>query len=479
MKAKRIFSLLIIILCLFSACSDDDDNYVNVDGLSPTITLETSNIKTEPGRQFLIKAKIEDKDGLKSINLKNADIYLDKTIDLKADSIVYSFDLNYKFTTQKTLEGDSFPLVITVTDLGGRTTTETISVTMDGDFVAPVFKVSPDAALTVLLKAETKLNLKFTVEDDKAMGSVVIGIPEISYSKTVTTFTNSNKTLEFNEQVQLPSSLGTYNLTITATDKSGLQTVKTSVITVSEMPDFPKMYLTDVADAASLNSDILGIPMLIEHTGEYKYKARYYSEAAGTKVRFIPQKTDFSPIAFGTDPANKNILIDDPDASEAIVLPNRGYYEIVFNVKTGVYSVTPYTPTDKPIAIGTPMLLNSSEPEAGSIPLQIGLVGSGVPDAGNWDTAKPLILKQDANNPYLFSVEMKLEAGKEIEFIIQTQHSWGWWPEPFWRWNRGEDPEFNIANGGENPAKWKITTSGKYMFKFDSHLKRSKFYPIN
>lgn len=478
MKAKNFFYFLLILFFL-NGCSDDDNDYVDVDGLAPTIALNSSNIKTEPGRELIIKAKIEDKDGLRSIQLKNAAFNLNKVIDLTLDSIVYSFDLNYKYKIAKDIEGDNFPIEIIATDRGGRIFQEKIMVTMDGDFTNPVFKVVPDQALTVLIKTQTRLNVKFTVEDDKALGIVKIEIPEISYSKEITTFMNSGKTLEFNEPITLPSNAATYNLSITAVDKAGLETKKNSTITVSEMPDFAKMYLADVTDAAQLNSDVFGIPMLVERTGAYTYKARYYSEAAGTKVRFIPQKTDFSPICFGIDPNDNEVLTDDPDISLPIVLPAKGYYEINFNIKTGVYTFASYIPTDAPIAIGSPMMLNSADPAAGSIPLRIGLVGGGIPDAGNWNTAEPLILNQNSENKYLFSVEMNLTAGSEIEFIIQTQHSWGWWPEPYWRWDRGEDPELNVANGGENPAKWQIKKSGKYIFKFDSHLKRSKFYPID
>lgn len=479
MKTKKYLSLMLVLFFFLSGCSDDD-KFTDVDGLPPTILLGSSNIKTEPGRKFVIKAKVEDKDGLQSINLKNTALHLDKTIDFTlADSVTYVFDLNYEFKTSEDLKGDSFNLDVTVTDLGGRSVKETILVTMDGDFTNPVFTIAPDEAITVLIKTETRLNIKFTVEDDKALGIVTINIPEINYSREITTFTNSGKTLEFNDPIKLPSVVASYNLTVTAQDKAGLITEKKSVITVSEMPDFSKMYLIDVANASQLNSDIFGIPMLIEHTGEYTYKAHYYSEATGTEIRFAPQKTDFSPICFGKDPVNSNVLTDDPEISLPIILPAKGYYEIVFNVKTGIYSVKSYEPTDMPLAIGNPIYLDPTRPGEGTIPLQIGLVGSGIPNAGSWNTAEPLILKQNSENKFQFSVEMNLVAGAEIEFIIQAQHSWGWWPEPFWRWERGEDPEMNIANGGEDPTKWKVKTSGKYMFKFDSHLKRSKFYPIN
>lgn len=245
------------------------------------------------------------------------------------------------------------------------------------------------------------------------------------------------------------------------------------------MPDFPKMYLSDVDDAALLNSDVFGRPMLIERTAPFTYRARYYAEKAGVELRFLPQKTDFAPIAFGIDPENSKVLTDDPEISKPIVLGSKGYYEIKFNVKSGEYHVGTYTPADKPLAIGTPILLDPTRPGEGSIPLQIGLVGAGLPDAGNWNPAEPLILTQDSENKFLFTAEMNLTAGTVVEFIISAQHSWGWWPEPFWRWDRSNDPESNVSNGGENPGKWTIKTSGRYVFKFDTHLKRSQFFPKN
>jgi len=474
---KWSLPLLLGVLCIFYGCKKNE--FTDVDGLPPSISLETDHIATEAGREFTVKGLIEDKDGIRSINLKNAAFNLDKTIDLTLDSTVYNYNLSYKFKTTADLEGDSFDLEVTVTDLGGRKTMATLKVTMDGDFNNPVFKVAPDDAITVLLKTTTRLNVKFSVDDDKALQNVNIRIPEINYSREVKEFSNSGKTLDFIEQITLPSALATYTLTLTATDKAGLQTERKSMITVSEMPDFPKMYLADVDNAALLNSDAFGVPMLIEHSAAYTYRARYYSKAAGSKIRFVPQKTDFAPICFGKDPLNTSILTDDPEVSQAIELPAKGYYEISFNVKTGAYTVNSYVPADAPIAIGSNMLLDGTRPGEGSIPLRIGLVGIGVPNAGSWNTAQPLILQQDSENKYLFSVEMTLEAGATIGFIIQTQHSWGWWPEPYWRWDRGEDPEANVYNGGENPGNWKVKTAGKYIFKFDSHLKRSQFYPIN
>ena len=70
---------------------------------------------------------------------------------------------------------------------------------------------------------------------------------------------------------------------------------------VSDLVDFEKMYLADVNSAAELTSDVYGVPMLVDHVGEFQYRARYYNQKPGTGIRFIPQKTDFVPLCFGVD----------------------------------------------------------------------------------------------------------------------------------------------------------------------------------
>jgi len=480
-KRKLVYLCLFCLIStlFFIGCSDKDEKFADVDGLPPILTLNGEQIQTEAGREFTIEGKIEDKDGIRSIRMQNTELELDKTIDLLAiyDELQYFYDLKYKFKTSPDFTGDNLTIKITATDVGNRSTESNLLITMDGDFTPPVFTAAPDVAITVLIKNETKLNLKFSVEDDKMLDYVDILIPELNYTKKITV---NAKNLDFSETVILPSEAATYNLMIDAFDKFGHETSLSSVISVSEMPDFEKMYLTDVKNAAQLNSDVFGIPMLIEHTAPYTYRARYYSEAAGTEIRFIPQKTDFNPICFGIDVDDNTTLTDEPDRSLPIVLPTgKEYYEITFNTKTSQYSFNTYKPSDAPVAIGSMMYLDPANPDQGSIPLEIGLVGSGLPNSGNWDPANPYMLTQDPDNPYLFTAEVTLSAGNVVGFIIQTQHSWGWWPEPFWRWDRANDPESNVPNGGENPGNWNITTSGKYIFKFDSHLLRSRFYPIN
>ena len=87
--------------------------------------------------------------------------------------------------------------------------------------------------------------------------------------------------------------------------------------------------------------------MVINHTGEYQYRARYYNKAAGTEIFFLPQKTDFTPICFGLDPEDNTKLTDDPETAKPIVLDEAGvYYEIDINVKESTYSMRTYSVTE-------------------------------------------------------------------------------------------------------------------------------------
>ena len=467
----------------FTGCKDDN-GFPDVDGLAPVITLETGNIQTEAGREFTIAGTIEDKDGIQSIRLQNAELELDKTIDLLAvyDSLVYRYELAYKFKTAKTFTGDNLTVKITVTDVGGRTTEQNLLVTMDGDFTAPIFTASPDEAITVLLKTTTRLNLRFTVEDDKALDYVDISIPEIDFSRRLTA---TGKTVNFNEAITLPSVQATYNLTLTAVDKFQFETEKNSIITVSEMPDFPKMYLADVATVDELNSDVFGVPMRIEHTGAYQYKANYYCQRAGTEIFFLPQKSDFSPICFGLDPDDNTKLADDPEIAEPIVLTQANvYYEITFNVQTSAYAINTYTIAEA---------IDPIPHEFGSINLDTWF------DGGSWlqefyfgyMTSNPETVTrfaQDATNPHLFYLPnlLSLEAGNRMNFIIHNWHSHGWWNYCTWRVDNSEEPEifdyygdkknpaWTKPNGQDNWAKPMVTQTGSYKLYFDAHLGRGK-----
>lgn len=509
---KHCFNALLgafFLLALNTAtgCSDDV-GYPDVDGKEPTMTLATDHIESGAGHKFTIEGTLADADGIASVNLQCADLFLNKTIDLIE---IYgapqeTYDLSYYFELAQNEIGERFTVKVTVTDVGGRSVSQDVLITMDGDFENPTFTVAPSETVTVLIKSETKFKLNFTVSDDRALDYVQISIPGVAGYENYTVDAAGKTTLEVSELINLPSEVKDYDATLTAVDKKGNETVNTCTISVSEMPDFPKMYLADVKTAAELNSDVFGVPMLISHTGEYEYRARYYNKAAGTEIFFLPQKTDFTPICFGLDPEDSNKLTDDPEVAKPIVLNEAGvYYEIDFNVMNSTYSMRTYSVTEATDPMGHYEYGKKcfdrweNKNEADFIEFYIGWGGS-PQDAGNH------LFVQDANNPHLFyypadGETWSLSAGEEMNFIISNYHPDGWWDHVEWRCDNSTDIEkfgYFSKKDDVNPnwegvnRKWAdgtavednwmkptVTTGGNYRFEFDAHLGRGKIVPVN
>ena len=498
-----LWALIPMSLCV-TGCSDDD-TYPDVDGQTPVAEMNSLHIQSAVGRTFTIEGKLTDADGISTIQLQCADLYLNKTIDLIE---IYGepqteYELSYNFTTEADELGESFTITVTVTDVGGRSTTQEVLVTMDGDFENPTFTVKPSSDLTVLIAAETGFTLNFSVTDDRVLDYVTINIPGISEFENFQVDAAGQTSIDVSERITFPSEEATYEMTVTAVDAVGNQTVVTSTINVSEMQNFPKMYLADVATAAELNSDVFGVPMLISHPDEYQYRARYYNKEAGTEIFFLPQKTDFAPICFGIDPNDEKKLTYDPETALPIVLDEAGvYYEIDLNVLDLTYSMRTYSVDEATDPIGHytygTACFDRWENETEYIDFYIGWGGS-PQDAGNHQFV------QDANNPHLFYYPAEgtwtLEAGEEMNFIISNVHPDGWWDHTEWRCDDSANPEkfgYFSKKGDVNPnwegtnQRWEdgtvvgdnwikptVITGGNYRFEFDAHLGRGKIVPAN
>ncbi len=498
-----LWAFLSLALCTVG-CSDDD-GYSDVDGQNPTMTLESEHLQSGAGHAFTIKAALSDQDGITKVNLKCADLYLNKTIDLVE---IYgkpqtSYNLSYDFNLKRDEIGERFVVTVTVYDVGGRTTTADVLVTMDGDFADPIFTVLPDKEVTVLMKAETKFKLSFTATDDRALDYILIDLPGVPGFENRKVDAAGQTAVSFSEKIDLPNEAKSYNLSLTAVDKKGNQKVANSVINVSEMPDFPKMYLADVATTEELNSDVFGVPMVILHTGAYQYRARYYNQQAGTEIFFLPQKTDFTPICFGLDPEDSSRLTDDPETAKPIVLTEAGvYYEIEIDVLNSTYKMSTYSVTEATDPIKYEYGKKCFDRwengnEADFIEFYLGWGGS-PQDAGNH------LFVQDANNPHLIyypatGETWTLDAGQELNFIITNYHPDGWWDHVEWRGDDSREIEkfgYFSKKGDVNPnwegtnMKWwdgtnvtdnwlkpVVTNYGNYRFVFDAHLGRGKIVP--
>lgn len=475
LKQPLLWALVALSGMTFQSCSSDDD-FQAVDGQAPTIALTTDQIHAEPGRSFNITGTVKDADGIKSIRLKNEGMLLDKTINLLeiyGDSLLHEYNLDYAYTPANDWTDESnFPLEVTVEDVVGNTSSATLTVKGDGDFTFPTFTSAPSSELTVLLQ-NPKLTLNASVSDNKKLQSIVVDIPGLNIKDSV--LLNGVKEYALKKQYDVPAKEASYVMTLRVYDGMKNMTSTTSVIKVSELPDFEKMYLADVSDAAALTSDLYGVPMLIEHTGKYQYKAHYYNQKVGTGIRFIPQMTDFNPICFGID-ENTGLLTSNPSEAKEIILDEVGYYEITFNTITGDYDVKRYTPATAKMTLDGTTTVNFND-GSGDQPAQICLAGSGLPGTPDWTTNQnndAFILNQSKTNPYLLYREFNLKAGDEISFTISQTHWWGWWPEPYWRFDGSANNEKNVKNGGDNMKSVKAPVAGTYRFEFDYALLRSR-----
>lgn len=567
MNKNHLFCKLCIGIGLlgFVACSDDDETRWNdVDGAVPTMQLEASHIRTEQGRSITVAGTLADKDGISTVHLSCPTIHLDKTIDIVA---IYgepktTYELNYTHPINENVSSDPHNLVVTVTDVGGRQTSQEVLVTMDADFVAPQFTARPSEEVTVLIKDPTTLKVRFGISDDKALDYVRVvfinadyyqapaapaavpaaraegeeepeapaedifaGITDESQAlvnSRVTEFADA-KVFDFEQVFPLASEEANYVLLVEASDRMDHVITLKAEYNVQELPDFDKMYLADVATASELNSDVFGVPMLVDHTDSYTYEARYYNAKAGTEICFIPQSTDFTPICFAPDAEDPTKLGDDPDAVNKFVLDQANtYYHFTFNTLTREYSYETYSVANAidPIqnfTSGAEQLNTWQEWSDVSVvwwqEFYIGL-------AGGPSDIKARMERDDAN-PHLWRTEpMTLDQG-EMSFIISNWHSHGWWGFTEWRTDDEKNPNrcfyigrwfFDWGNIKNNDAyfNWKyegmpgftqqrwndddtykksivkdtwfkpvIPARGRYVFEADLHTEHARLVPAN
>lgn len=483
MKAKLLHGValwtFLSTAALFAGCSDDDD-YKDVDGQSPTLELTSGHIRTLTGYEFTIAGKIADKDGIRSIRLRCADLYLDKTIDLIAiyPDLVYDYELSYAFTIPEKTAGERFTVGVTVTDLGGRTTESEVLITMDGDYTKP--ELSPSTGLlttdiNLVLSEGTSKKFKFKATDNKGLDYLELVVPDLDILERVDVEGEEVRESTLESTVTFPSDkTGTYTLTIRAVDLLGNIAEKNYNVLVSKVKDYANLYLVDFegTDATQLTgNDSWGIPMPIEKVGNFTYKARYYSPAAETPVRFITSKYSFS-VCFGDDKNNPGQLSGITDEVQPILLPGKGYYEINLNTEEGTYTVAAYTPEDEPLEVGSPQIaFNEGDGGREEYTFKLGFVGDGFVGSPGWSPSNVYEFSQDADNPYIFTAELVFDRSAYLDVTITPYHPWGWWISPSWRFDGANE---RFVPGDAVPNSKKYITKGTYTFVFDTHLCQSK-----
>jgi hypothetical protein len=403
-----------------------------------------------------------------------------QTIELKTDTLKTTYHLSYKFLIPDTASNRDRVFTVMVTNVGGKTFSSDLTVTMDGDFTGPSLKVNGTVDDgTVLVPGPTdKFDLNYTIQDNRRLSYFTIKESTLGLSDSVGNIQGKTYTY-VNATIVIPQKVDSYNFIITYADSAGNKGQKTLAVKVNVSWDFAKLYLADVTSKELLTSDLFGVPMLIKRTAAFTYEAKYFAEVANTPVRFVAQKGDFNPNCFGIDPANSQKLKNGQDALP-IMLPDVGYYKITLSTNPDVltYAVEKFDPMTDASRPALYQVENTVDPGSGSYVGILGLIGSGFPDCPNmsWSPAQvanypDLQLKQNAT--YLYRWSTTVAVSGNVQFIIGPEHPWGWWPNPFWRFDTGNDPETTILEGGTN-VNMTIGQKTTYKFVFDQYLNRAK-----
>ena len=473
----------------FFACDDDNEKWPSVDGKNPEFSIEKPVIGSRPGQTLHITGIVKDADGLSHITLECLPLYLDKRIDLLTiyGEAKETYDLDYKITSDLTEAGDKFEVLLSAFDVLGNSSSTTVTIDMNGDIEAPKFALTPADEVTVVLADKAELDLSFTVTDDRALGSVSVEIPEINFSSTVTEFEDPTS-YTFSRLIEFPARNAEYSINISATDQWNNVTETTTIVHVSDTPDFAKMWLADVATAAELNSDVMGVPMLISHTAPFEYEARYYNEKAGTEIFFLPQRNDFAPLCIGLDPADNTRIVSDPAAAKPFVLDIANtYYLIKFNTVKCTYSIETYSIAEAIDPI--PHTFGANELDRWKSGEEFIEFYFGYTTEGPGNIVR---FEQDAVNPHIYRLPepLKLKAGRHSGFIIHNDHPDGWWNYCTWRADDEQDPEICGWYGEVTNPKWNgnraedkwfkpaIPADGEYNLIMDAHLDRMKIVPV-
>lgn len=297
--------------------------------------------------------------------------------------------------------------------------------------------------------------------------------------------------------------------------------------------DYPKMYLADVDTDEELNSDIFGVPMVINRTAENQYEARYYNKTANTGIYFIPRKESFGPICFGAGDNIGTLAYGSSTADvQPIILETAGvYYKINIDTKNLTYSVETYT-IDEALNPMPDNFVNNygsakvdfwdnNDDDPWTVTFFLGFGGN---SRSVWDSRETRQFVQDDTNKHLFYYPAEGQIwyldqgiwsdGGITDLIITMPHGAdgeGWGERVQWR--NDEEVErfgyYNIVERGSNSHDynvyisdaWKnngwnkkfddgtdvndikfqinVTEAGNYRFYFDSHLGRAKLVKVN
>ncbi|HTN38000.1 MAG TPA: hypothetical protein VL053_13060 [Arachidicoccus sp.] len=460
-RSALVFTFLIFIISSFlfaglEGCKKDTKLTVPSGAQPPTIALTAVPTKKAAGwYEVRIAGTIKDAAGLKTIRIKCDSFHLDQTIKVSMDSAVTSFILDRTVKAPLSLQNTSSTIEVTVTNRYDLASTLELKI---NDIEAPSFKTAISDYIIEIENNKALLNIDFTALDNKALQSVVVQIPELNIKDSSAV---SGTSYEYKKTLELPLKKGSFPLTITLWDNSGLSVTKTASVRVSRTVPYVgdlDLYIAPAQTGGDFSKYISGMPGVIKRTGDYLYEAKYYAVKAGTEVYLLGQKS-FTGYRFGQDPlGDPGDLTYDDKNSLPIRLPEKGYYVISLDTKTEKYTVKKETPPPS---------------EAWSLPDNpLAMAGSYFDEYPAANRPKGAVeCVPEAGNPFRYVTRVKMH--KLVSFTLTPKDPVNdKWLSPFWRYDHTLDGKLIQGGSGKNNSYSFPNPTAVYwvIITFDLHL---------
>ncbi len=257
--------------------------------------------------------------------------------------------------------------------------------------------------------------------------------------------------------------IGPHVLVIAATDIQGNEAVFEVAVNVTEVTA-PEGEVFAIGEVAWYGwNPKLAMPMARDSENEGWYEITLFSPG-GTDagVKFIGQPV-LTPDNWGlldnADPAGGMV---NSDASEAILMPEKGYHVVRFNPSLLQYEITAVEEATLPAPVG-----------------QMHLMGCGFVDYDLcWQLEKAIPMAQDIDNEYQFEIEIGFS--DEVDLKLNANQAWD---EHDCGFNGHDPPPGNIvftelSCGDGTPDLKYRDRAGTYLIIMDQYLRRASVVKI-
>lgn len=336
MYIRRYFLVMMAVLGILAACSDDHDD------VRPGIYVENQVMESFPGDTLNISGQISNYVGMKSVSLVCDDWKINQTYDLSNQNPKV-WMLNCQVPVPKDAKFDN-TLKIVVADINGLENVREVQVVFAPDTKSPTF-VNLDDYISVdydLNKKEGVYQMNFLCCDDREVASMTVKIPGLGYEET---FKGAGKR-QVNPDKQLTfTETGTYEMYLSATDVSGNVVSDSSSITVlpteAEDPieNYNQMYAVQLVNE---NPDdyIDGYYHYMKKVGDYQYQCVVHAESATDGFLFVPSKT-MKGYVYGSSPYANFKILNKAGYVKPTCMSAAGYYTLTIDIQKHSFKAEP------------------------------------------------------------------------------------------------------------------------------------------